>query len=536
MTDLREVTKTLHDSTATIDKEVPATSLLKFASAAASTYKPPHPPLTSKRRGQGCNTSLVAASENSSSPLGRDPEEASEFGFETRRESCDRWLRQLWDAYANALSAWAITVAALQSAPLPPFAQWLGNLQRELDSHHMVRLVSRRVFSFDARIKPIPAVQKVASRHGAADFLPADSTSANVEIPQKMKKHPWQTTAWTMYDRCDPTLIEDVYQRHGQSAATSTAHATVNDAASSVVNGVDNHDEEHARGGRIVDEALLRRTRVFGGSASWKAMSMSQSMSQSDTTRTSGEGAGSKATSYESLVAGDSRYSNRDSLAESATIIKRVPSSTTLVVLVHGYGGSANDMRLICSFLQLEMPTATFLISQSNQRSSASIQAMGEQLATEINSFVQCHNLELRRISFVTFSLGGCIANAALRHPSMSKFAEQLHTLCTISSPLLGLVAPGESFAVSSGVWLLANVAGDQAMKQLLLADGERSENGGILIQLTQRGSFPQFRHMVLVGSTQDKCAVSLPFYVARAPCALHMPAPSRPSQHSGAP
>ena len=39
-----------------------------------------------------------------------------------------------------------------------------------------------------------------------------------------------------------------------------------------------------------------------------------------------------------------------------------------LVVLVHGYSGSAYDMRLLCSFLQLQLPNIAFLISKSNEQ------------------------------------------------------------------------------------------------------------------------------------------------------------------------
>ena len=43
-------------------------------------------------------------------------------------------------------------------------------------------------------------------------------------------------------------------------------------------------------------------------------------------------------------------------------------SCTHLVVLIHGYAGSAYDLRLLCSYMQLELPLAAFLMSQANQQ------------------------------------------------------------------------------------------------------------------------------------------------------------------------
>ena len=53
-----------------------------------------------------------------------------------------------------------------------------------------------------------------------------------------------------------------------------------------------------------------------------------------------------------------------------------------LVVLVHGYSGSAYDLRLLCSYMQLQLPHAAFLISQANQqRVNMSIELMAERCA-----------------------------------------------------------------------------------------------------------------------------------------------------------
>ena len=163
-----------------------------------------------------------------------------------------------------------------------------------------------------------------------------------------------------------------------------------------------------------------------------------------------------------------------------------------LVVLVHGYSGSAYDLRLLCSYMQLQLPHAAFLISQANQqRVNMTIEMMAERLAAEIDGFISAskRQLTLRRLSFVAFSIGGCVLNAALTLPALQKYAPLLHTLAAISCPLLGLLVPGHSFAVSSGLWFMAKVAGDKALKQLCFADTH--DDGPIVWRLNGKGVFP---------------------------------------------
>lgn len=165
-------------------------------------------------------------------------------------------------------------------------------------------------------------------------------------------------------------------------------------------------------------------------------------------------------------------------------------------------------MRLICSYLQLQLPRVAFLISQANQKATnVPIETMAERLAAEIEEFVESSSqkLELRQLSFVAFSIGGCVLNAALNLPSMRKYTPFLHTLCAISSPLLGLLVPSDSYMVSSGLWFMANVAGDIALKQIAMVDADPSTGDHALLRLTARGHFPRFRHVILFGSHQDK-------------------------------
>ena len=179
---------------------------------------------------------------------------------------------------------------------------------------------------------------------------------------------------------------------------------------------------------------------------------------------------------------------------------------THLIVLTHGYAGSAYDMRLLCSYLQVQAPRAAFLISQANQQAvSVPISEMAARLASEVDAFIKesRRQLQLEKLSFVCFSISGVVLSAALALPAMAKYRDQLHTLAAISSPLMGLLMPCSTLTVSSGLWFFAHVAGDRTLRELCFEDKEYDTP--IVCRLHMQGSFPRFRHVILVGSHQDK-------------------------------
>lgn len=107
----------------------------------------------------------------------------------------------------------------------------------------------------------------------------------------------------------------------------------------------------------------------------------------------------------------------------------------------------------------------------------------------------RCHTL-----SFI-FRPAHCWSYTRIR---ARRYRPILHTLCAISCPLLGLLVPGDSFAIASGLWFMANVAGDQLLKQMCFADTQHAA-GPCVWRMHGQGVFPCFRHVILVGSKQDK-------------------------------
>ena len=179
-----------------------------------------------------------------------------------------------------------------------------------------------------------------------------------------------------------------------------------------------------------------------------------------------------------------------------------------LVVLVHGYSGSAYDVRLMRSYLQLQLPRAAFLLSCANEQLvNVPIEQMAERLAQEVEGFIAGNGqrLRLQRLSFVAFSIGALVLRAALRLPALRKLEPVMHAFASISGPLIGYPMPSASGVVQSGMWFMANVVKDVTLSQLCLADGAEPARSLVGQLSATPDEQPRFRHVLLVGSQQDK-------------------------------
>ena len=94
-----------------------------------------------------------------------------------------------------------------------------------------------------------------------------------------------------------------------------------------------------------------------------------------------------------------------------------------------------------------------------------------------------------------------------------------MHTFASISGPLVGYPLPSSSSIVKSGMWFMANVVKDVTLAQLCLADADEPADSLVgQISAPAGVDAPRFRHVLLVGSQQDK-------YVPLYSSLLHMPA-----------
>ena len=95
----------------------------------------------------------------------------------------------------------------------------------------------------------------------------------------------------------------------------------------------------------------------------------------------------------------------------------------------------------------------------------------GRRLAQEVKAFVRqaCSEVEIVKMSFVGFSMGGLIIRAAL--PYLAEYRRKFFTFLTLSSPHLGFSKSESSSVVSYGLWALKKSTKSIALSQLTLTD-----------------------------------------------------------------
>ena len=128
-------------------------------------------------------------------------------------------------------------------------------------------------------------------------------------------------------------------------------------------------------------------------------------------------------------------------------------------------------------------PHLVCLASASNggRSSEGSLLEAGTRCAGEVAAFINGRlredGLELGRLSFVAYSLGGLVARVALRHPAMQPFLPALHAFVCVAAPHLGL-AYAPSSVVSAGMYLYRAWRQSAALAELAFTDGNSSGGG----------------------------------------------------------
>jgi pimeloyl-ACP methyl ester carboxylesterase len=191
--------------------------------------------------------------------------------------------------------------------------------------------------------------------------------------------------------------------------------------------------------------------------------------------------------------------------------LRRKDSSSHLVVLVHGFQGSSNDMKIIKNMLYANFPNNMYLCSSYNEQDTdISIYILGERLSKEVKDYLKDNKIiTLGRISFIGHSLGGLIIRAALLH--LEEFSDKMHLFLSLSSPHLGIIE-GCSKLIRAGLWILNKFKKSESLKQLSFADSVKIEDC-MIYKLSNEKGCEWFNHMVVISSPQDLYS---PHYSAR--------------------
>jgi len=175
-----------------------------------------------------------------------------------------------------------------------------------------------------------------------------------------------------------------------------------------------------------------------------------------------------------------------------------------VVVLVHGFQGTACDMNLLRNNIALTHAKALYICSCVNQDDmDIGMEEMGERLAEEVTQFISgvvTPDTGLEHLSFVTHSAGGLIVRCAL--PLLAEYHDKLYTFLSLSAPHLGYMH-GASTLFKTGLWVVKKVRRSQCLEELSMTDAEQKSDC-LIWRLSKMPGLEHFRHVVLVSSVQD--------------------------------
>ena len=185
-------------------------------------------------------------------------------------------------------------------------------------------------------------------------------------------------------------------------------------------------------------------------------------------------------------------------------------SELHLIVLVHGYQGSPQDMQILRNEISQLFPYTAFLISVSNEnKTDSSIEELGNNLALELRVFLsEAPASQIGIISFIGHSLGGLIIRAAV--PLLTDLQGKFHLFMTLSSPHLGVQEASK--LVRAGIWIVSNLNKASSLCELRLSDSKNIEDS-LLYRMAGNGATDMFTHFALVSSPQDSYS---PYFSSR--------------------
>ena len=178
-----------------------------------------------------------------------------------------------------------------------------------------------------------------------------------------------------------------------------------------------------------------------------------------------------------------------------------------LVVLVHGFGGTAFDVRMLKNHIYQEYPDVMIHSAHSNEDegTNGDILIMGGKLATEVQSYIaECFpKNSLQKLSFIGHSMGGLIIRAAL--PLLADQKSKLHFYISLSTPHLGYLHK-TSKLIDVGICLLKLFKSSLSLSQMTLKDCKNKRMCALYSLSTFKG-LEWFSHVFFFGSAQDAYA-----------------------------
>ncbi|CAC5361760.1 Protein FAM135A,Protein FAM135B [Mytilus coruscus] len=176
-----------------------------------------------------------------------------------------------------------------------------------------------------------------------------------------------------------------------------------------------------------------------------------------------------------------------------------------LIVCVHGLDGNSADLRLVRTYIEMGLTgyKLEFLMSERNQDTFADFDVMTERLANEIIAYIDMYGLNVTKLSFIGHSLGNLIIRSVVSRSKLKHLVPKLYTFLSLSGPHLGTLY-NSSGLVNMGMWFMQKWKKSGSLLQLSLKDNVDPRQS-FLYKLSQKPGLELFRHVLLVGSSQDR-------------------------------
>ncbi|CAG5118979.1 unnamed protein product, partial [Candidula unifasciata] len=171
-----------------------------------------------------------------------------------------------------------------------------------------------------------------------------------------------------------------------------------------------------------------------------------------------------------------------------------------LIVCVHGLDGNSADLRLVRTYIEMALPGFRLEVPQDT---FADFDKMTDRLVDEILTFLETFGFPVSRISFVGHSLGNIIIRSTLSRPKMLHLLPKMYTFLSLSGPHLGTLY-NTSGLVNMGMWFMQKWKKSGSLLQLSLKD-HPDPRQTFLYRLSQKPVLQNFKHVLLVGSHQDR-------------------------------
>ena len=174
-----------------------------------------------------------------------------------------------------------------------------------------------------------------------------------------------------------------------------------------------------------------------------------------------------------------------------------------IMVLVHGYKGSAIDMHMIKGYINMIYPSVHVYSSRINENfTDFNIEILGDNLAEEVIHYlhdvkVPKHRLKL---SFIGHSMGGLILRAAL--PALKDYKACMHSFTTFSSPHIGIVYT-DNLMLKFGKWVLKKLQKSTSFNQMTMKDSKDYKET-FIYRLSQANGLDWFKHVLLFSCGDD--------------------------------